>query len=66
MRNLTELALEHLPAQRLWINPDCGLKTRRWEEVVPSLEVMVAVAQELRLRQPTTAREPKRPPVHAE
>ena len=42
------LALEKIPADRLWINPDCGLKTRRWAEVIPSLEAMVAVARKLR------------------
>jgi 5-methyltetrahydropteroyltriglutamate--homocysteine methyltransferase len=30
-----------LPKEQLWINPDCGLKTRKWEEVKPSLENMV-------------------------
>ena len=34
--------------ENLWVNPDCGLKTRRWEEVIPALEAMVAVALELR------------------
>ncbi|MEA3416505.1 MAG: hypothetical protein U9R02_10185 [Thermodesulfobacteriota bacterium] len=29
--------LEVLPQNQLWINPDCGLKTRKWEEVKPSL-----------------------------
>ncbi|MCD6023301.1 MAG: 5-methyltetrahydropteroyltriglutamate--homocysteine methyltransferase [Fibrobacteria bacterium] len=33
---------------RLWVNPDCGLKTRRWEEVLPSLENMVRAAKTLR------------------
>ena len=33
--------LEVLPQEQLWINPDCGLKTRKWEEVRPSLENMV-------------------------
>ena len=33
--------LEVLPKEQLWINPDCGLKTRKWEEVKPSLENMV-------------------------
>ncbi|WP_298220350.1 5-methyltetrahydropteroyltriglutamate--homocysteine S-methyltransferase [Halothiobacillus sp.] len=42
------LALEKIPAERLWINPDCGLKTRGWAEVIPSLEAMVAVAHKLR------------------
>ncbi|WP_300958193.1 5-methyltetrahydropteroyltriglutamate--homocysteine S-methyltransferase, partial [uncultured Helicobacter sp.] len=29
--------LEVLPKEQLWVNPDCGLKTRKWEEVKPSL-----------------------------
>ncbi len=37
-----------LPADRVWVNPDCGLKTRRPEEVWPALENMVAAAQEVR------------------
>jgi len=40
--------LDHLPIAQTWINPDCGLKTRRWEEVVPSLKNMVAATQKLR------------------
>jgi 5-methyltetrahydropteroyltriglutamate--homocysteine methyltransferase len=36
-----ELLLEVLPKEQLWINPDCGLKTRKWDEVKPSLENMV-------------------------
>ncbi len=48
MVRLMRRAGEHLPADRLWINPDCGLKTRRWEEVRPSLTNMVAAAKELR------------------
>ena len=32
----------------LWVNPDCGLKTRRWEEVIPALKAMVGVATKLR------------------
>ncbi len=46
--NLMTLAAERIPAERLWINPDCGLKTRKWEEVTPALETMVAAAQALR------------------
>ncbi|GGE74555.1 5-methyltetrahydropteroyltriglutamate--homocysteine methyltransferase [Streptosporangium jomthongense] len=46
--NLMEQAAKRIPAERLWVNPDCGLKTRRWEEVVPALEAMVAAARELR------------------
>ena len=45
---LIKKALKYIPAQRLWINPDCGLKTRRWEEVIPSLKNMVAAAEEVR------------------
>ncbi|MFL1707516.1 5-methyltetrahydropteroyltriglutamate--homocysteine S-methyltransferase [Campylobacter sp. MOP7] len=33
--------LEVLPKEQLWINPDCGLKTRKWEEVKPSLKNMI-------------------------
>ena len=43
-------ALEHIPAARLWVNPDCGLKTRRWEEVLPALQHMVAAASIVRRR----------------
>ncbi|QDT19126.1 5-methyltetrahydropteroyltriglutamate--homocysteine S-methyltransferase [Gimesia chilikensis] len=47
---LLEKALEVLQPRQLWVNPDCGLKTRKWEEVKPSLENMVAAAQQLRAR----------------
>ena len=40
--------LEVLPKEQLWINPDCGLKTRKWEEVIPSLKNMVQAVQEVR------------------
>jgi len=40
-----ELLLEVLPKEQLWINPDCGLKTRKWEEVKPSLENMVKAVE---------------------
>jgi 5-methyltetrahydropteroyltriglutamate--homocysteine methyltransferase len=40
--------VDHLPIAQTWINPDCGLKTRRWEEVVPALKNMVAATQQLR------------------
>ena len=48
MVNLMRKASERIPAERLWINPDCGLKTRQWEEVIPALQNMVAAANELR------------------
>ncbi|MGH8780115.1 5-methyltetrahydropteroyltriglutamate--homocysteine S-methyltransferase [Paraburkholderia sp.] len=45
---LMKKAAERIPAQRLWVNPDCGLKTRQWEEVIPALTNMVAAAKTLR------------------
>ena len=41
-------AAERVPAERLWVNPDCGLKTRQWNEVIPALSNMVAAAKALR------------------
>jgi len=46
--SLMHKAAERIPAERLWINPDCGLKTRSWDEVIPALKGMVAAAQALR------------------
>ncbi len=48
--DLLEQAAKVIPAQQLWVNPDCGLKTRRWEEVTPALEAMVSAAKVLRQR----------------
>ncbi|MET3379649.1 5-methyltetrahydropteroyltriglutamate--homocysteine S-methyltransferase [Variovorax paradoxus] len=45
---LMKKAAERVPAERLWVNPDCGLKTRQWAEVVPALTNMVAAAKTLR------------------
>jgi 5-methyltetrahydropteroyltriglutamate--homocysteine methyltransferase len=45
---LMRKAAERIPAERLWINPDCGLKTRQWNEVIPALTNMVAAAKALR------------------
>ena len=50
-----------LPRRHLWINPDCGLKTRQWSEVIPSLKNMVAAAQALR----TAARETEAPTIQS-
>ncbi len=47
---LMQKAAERIPAQRLWVNPDCGLKTRQWAEVIPALTNMVAAAKTLRNR----------------
>ena len=43
-----KLLLEVLPKEQLWINPDCGLKTRKWEEVKPSLKNMVKAVEIVR------------------
>lgn len=45
---LMQKAAERIPAERLWVNPDCGLKTRQWAEVLPALRNMVAAAKTLR------------------
>ena len=45
---LMHKASERIPNERLWVNPDCGLKTRLWSEVLPALQNMVAAAQLLR------------------
>lgn len=45
---LMKKAAERVPAERLWVNPDCGLKTRQWAEVIPALTNMVAAAKVLR------------------
>ncbi|WP_324170720.1 5-methyltetrahydropteroyltriglutamate--homocysteine S-methyltransferase [Sulfurimonas sp.] len=43
-----KLLLEVLPKEQLWINPDCGLKTRKWSEVKPSLKNMVEAVKIIR------------------
>ena len=48
MVGLMNKAAEHVPAERLWVNPDCGLKTRQWNEVLPALANMVEAARVLR------------------
>jgi len=39
---------QHLPPAHLWVNPDCGLKTRAWAEVIPALKGIMAAVQALR------------------
>jgi 5-methyltetrahydropteroyltriglutamate--homocysteine methyltransferase len=46
--SLLRKGLDAIPAERLWVNPDCGLKTRGWPEVRDSLENLVAAAREVR------------------
>lgn len=45
--HLMEKAAQRIPAERLWVNPDCGLKTRNWEEVKPALRNMIAASRYL-------------------
>ena len=54
MAELLRAALQVIPAERLWVNPDCGLKTRRWEEVGPALTNMVGAAERVRRDLTTT------------
>ncbi len=50
MTELVERAAAVIPAEHLWINPDCGLKTRGWPEVKSALANLVQVARDLRGR----------------
>lgn len=49
MVNLLKKAKAVIPAAQLWVNPDCGLKTRHWDETKKALIEMVEAAKELRL-----------------
>ena len=55
LERLLELAEERVGRERLWVNPDCGLKTRRWEEVLPALEHMLEAAHRRRAAAPVSA-----------
>lgn len=48
MRGIVRRALRLFPCEKFWLNPDCGLKTRKWEEVSSTLQNMVTLARELR------------------
>ncbi|WP_248805606.1 5-methyltetrahydropteroyltriglutamate--homocysteine S-methyltransferase [Pseudomonas sp. MWU13-2100] len=48
MANLLRKAARRIPAERLWVNPDCGLKTRGWPETEAALVQMVGAARQLR------------------
>ncbi|MGL4746131.1 MAG: 5-methyltetrahydropteroyltriglutamate--homocysteine S-methyltransferase [Shewanella sp.] len=50
MVHLIEKAAQKVPVRQLWVNPDCGLKTRTWAEVEPALKNMVDATRELRRR----------------
>lgn len=48
IEHLLRKALNVIPKERLWVNPDCGLKTRGWTETIEQLKVMVDVTKKLR------------------
>ena len=48
IENLLNKAAQQIPAERLWVNPDCGLKTRGWPETRAALANMVQAAKNLR------------------
>lgn len=48
IETLLARAVQTMPVERIWVNPDCGLKTRNWEETRTSLANMVAAAQRVR------------------
>ena len=48
MKDLISVLVSKLPSERLWINPDCGLKTRGWDEVKASLKNMVDASSKFR------------------
>ena len=48
MVELLEKALRYIPARNLWVNPDCGLKTRNWPETEAALRNMISAANLLR------------------
>ncbi|QAY74307.1 5-methyltetrahydropteroyltriglutamate--homocysteine S-methyltransferase [Agromyces protaetiae] len=55
VRSLLERAVGAIPAQRLWVNPDCGLKTRGYEETVASLEHIIEATKAVRAEISVTA-----------
>ncbi len=56
LEKLLLLALKRIPAEQLWVNPDCGLKTRTWPEVKAMLQNMVAAAGRVRKQMRTRKR----------
>ncbi|NAW51114.1 5-methyltetrahydropteroyltriglutamate--homocysteine S-methyltransferase [Elizabethkingia argentiflava] len=51
MVRLLEKAAQVIPANQLWVNPDCGLKTRGWSETEQALNAMVSAAKELQQKE---------------
>ncbi len=52
--------IANLPIRQIWVNPDCGLKTRRWQEVIPALQNMVAATKILRAELKETQNQPEK------
>lgn len=48
VEHLLRKAMDVVPVKQLWVNPDCGLKTRGWQETIEQLEVMMEVTHQLR------------------
>jgi len=48
MAELLTLAKDSIPGQQLWVNPDCGLKTRGYAETTASLENLIAATKAVR------------------
>ncbi|MGB1077250.1 MAG: 5-methyltetrahydropteroyltriglutamate--homocysteine S-methyltransferase [Bdellovibrionales bacterium] len=55
MTALLEKAAKVIPSDQLWVNPDCGLKTRGWAEVKPALESMIQAAKAMRKKEENSA-----------
>lgn len=66
MTSLLSLARERLSDDQIWVNPDCGLKTRRWEEVRPALINMAEAAKNLRSAVSMAAETVNAPPAPAD
>ena len=55
MVELMHKATQVIPVQQLWVNPDCGLKTRSWAETLPALSNLMAATQTLRAQYASAA-----------
>jgi 5-methyltetrahydropteroyltriglutamate--homocysteine methyltransferase len=55
MTDLLQRAVKVVDARLLWVNPDCGLKTRGWPEVKAALKNMVAAAKDMRAKTKASA-----------
>ena len=59
MIHLLKKAKAVIPSDQLWVNPDCGLKTRGWDETKKSIIEMVEAAKEMRKIEAVLAVEPQ-------